>query len=113
MKRSKQQILLKVSGTDEGEVQRYLGMRVTQDRKRRTIVLEQGTYIESIVNRFLESNQQKQATTWVHPTSLDDKMQPRVEDTDDVDNTPKPKQARQMMEDFPYREVICSLMYTS
>jgi hypothetical protein len=29
MKRSKQQILSKFSGTDEGEVQWYLGMRVT------------------------------------------------------------------------------------
>jgi hypothetical protein len=111
MKRSKQQILSKFSGTDEGEVRWYLGMRVTRDRKRRTIALEQGTYIESIVNKFLESDQKKQATTPVHPTALDEIMRPRVEDTDNKDDAPKPKRARQMTEGFPYREVIGSLMY--
>jgi hypothetical protein len=38
-------------------------------------------------------------------------MQPRVEDADDIDYTPKTKRVQQMMEDFPYREVIGSLMY--
>jgi hypothetical protein len=71
MKCSKQQILAKFSGIDEGEVKWYLGMRVTRDRKRRTIALEQGTYIESIVNKFLESDQKKQATTLMTCTRPD------------------------------------------
>jgi hypothetical protein len=111
MKRSKQQILSKFSGTDEGEVHWYLGMRVIWDRKRRTIALEQGTYIESIVNKFLESDQKKQETTPVYPTALDKIMQPRVEDADDKDHALKPKRAQQMTGDFPYRQVIGSLMY--
>jgi hypothetical protein len=45
-------------------------------------VLEQGTYIKSIVNKFLESDQHKQATTLVHQTAVNEIMQPRVEDTD-------------------------------
>jgi hypothetical protein len=101
MKHSKQQILAKFSGTDEGEVKWYLGMMVMRDRQRRTIVLEQGT--ESIDNKFLESDQQKQATTPIHPSTLDKIMRPRVEDTDDAKDAPKPKRARLMMEDFPYR----------
>jgi hypothetical protein len=38
-------------------------------------------------------------------------MQPRVEDSDTIYDTPKPKQDQQMTEDFPYREVVSSLMY--
>jgi hypothetical protein len=91
MKCSKQKILAKFSRTDEGEMKWYLGMHIMRDRQRRTIALEQGTYIESILNIFLESDQQKQAITQVHSSALSKIMRPRVEDTDDLNNAPKPK----------------------
>ena len=41
---------------DLGQAKEYLGMRITQDRKKRTISLDQTRYAEKVIKRFGQEN---------------------------------------------------------
>ena len=57
---------------DLGEAKEYLGMRITRDRKKRTLTLDQCVYAEKVLKRFRMQNA-KQARTPL-PTGYNPKI---------------------------------------
>ena len=87
--------------TDLGPIGWLLGIKVTQDRKNRTITLSQQSYIDSILARFNFTN--------AKPLSIP--MDPNVAFLKDQCPTTPNNITR--MRRIPYREAIGSLMYAS
>lgn len=87
--------------TDLGPISWLLGIKVTRDRKNRTITLSQKSYIDAILARF--------NFTDAKPLSIP--MDPNVAFSKDQCPTTADEIAR--MRRIPYREAIGSLMYAS
>ncbi|CAH2100381.1 unnamed protein product [Euphydryas editha] len=78
-----------------GPIQNYLGIRVTRDRKNKTLTLDQSVYVKSILNRFNMLDCKPVST----PMVPSNKLQKESECLDD--------------EQYKYRQLIGSLMYLS
>ena len=55
-KKKKQDFMKVWESRDLGEAKEYLGMRITRDRKKRTLILNQIAYAEKVVKRFSFEN---------------------------------------------------------
>jgi len=86
--------------TDLGELSWVLGMRVSRDRGKRTITLDQQKFIETLGERFGLSEAQRSVSTPADPNVLLTK--------DMCPSTPADIAA---MEKIPYRALIGSLLY--
>jgi transposase InsO family protein len=84
---------------DLGEVRHILGIRVTRDKPSGTLTLDQGTYIESILDRFSMTN--------CNPAAVP--MTPGFK-TPKTDASPD---ETAHMESVPYRQLIGSLLYAA
>jgi hypothetical protein len=84
---------------DLGEVHFCLGVQIVRNRKRGTICLDQGKYIENMIKRFNMSECKPVGT----PLDTNVKLT--------VDMSPKTVQERDEMEKVPYQSAIGSLMY--
>ena len=52
----KKKFMKKWESRDLGEVKEYLGMRITRDRKKRSLILDQSKYAKKVVKRFGQEN---------------------------------------------------------
>jgi transposase InsO family protein len=96
VKQLKEKLSLRYEMTDLGEIQSYLGMRISRDRSQRRIEVDQSGYIRSILDRF------GMADANPHPTPL-----PAGADVHLVKNTSQATQA----EIKHYQSLISSLLY--
>ena len=97
----KQKIHARHSITDLGPIHWLLGIKITRNRDTRTISLSQGSYIDTIINRFNLSDAKPIPTPMIPNTSYSAKDAP-------ADKTEAARMAK-----IPYREAIGSLMYAS
>ena len=84
---------------DRGEPQFILGMRVTRDRAKGTWSLDQGTYIEKMLERFKMSDCVVSAVPVDPSVKLCDAMCPTTEAN------------KKLMAKYPYRELVGCVMY--
>jgi hypothetical protein len=84
---------------DLGEAAYILGVRITRDRSKRLIYLDQQKYIEDVLVTFGMENCRPVATPMEHGMQLSADMSP---DTDE---------GRALMLQYPYRSAVGSLMY--
>ncbi|KAF7372227.1 Copia protein [Mycena venus] len=101
MRRFKDELKGEFEITDLGPVKWILGIRVTRDRAKKTISLDQQTYIEKMAARFGLENAHPIRTPMVHSEPLSHSMSP---------STPA---AQERMSGVPYRELVGSLMYAN
>ena len=96
VKQLKQKLSSRYEMSDFGEIQSYLGMRISRDRSRKCIKVDQSGYIKSVLDRF------SMADANPHPTPL-----PAGADEHLVKNTAQATQA----EIKHYQSLIGSLLY--
>ena len=96
VKQLKEKLSLRYEMSDLGEIQSYLGMRISRDRSRKRIEVDQSGYIKSVLDRF------GMADANPHPTPL-----PAGADVHLVKNTTQATQA----EIKHYQSLIGSLLY--
>ena len=96
VKQLKEKLSLRYEMSDLGEIQSYLGMRISRDRSRRRIEVDQSGYIKAILDRF------GMADANPHPTPL-----PAGADVHLVKNTAQATQA----DIKHYQSLIGSLLY--
>jgi hypothetical protein len=96
VKQLKEKLSLRYEMSDFGEIQSYLGMRISRDRSRKRIEVDQSGYIKSILDRF------GMADANPHPTPL-----PTGADALLVKNTAQATQA----DIKHYQSLIGSLLY--
>lgn len=78
-KELKDKFTARFKSTDKGEAKHLLGMRITRDRSKRTIVLDQEAYIVKMIEKFNMENAAIVSTPQVPGQNLsntDDKFQP-------------------------------------
>jgi hypothetical protein len=97
----KRKIHARHSITDLGPIHWLLGIKITRDRDVRTISLSQGSYINTIINRFNLGDAKPLPTPMTPNTTYSAKDAP-------ADKTEAARLAK-----IPYREAIGSLMYAS
>jgi hypothetical protein len=101
MAKFKKELACKFEITDLGPIKWILGIRVTRNRKERTIALDQQSYIEKMATRFGLEKAHPVRTPMVHGVLLEHIMSP---------TTPA---AKECMANVPYRELVGSLMYAN
>jgi Reverse transcriptase (RNA-dependent DNA polymerase) len=84
--------------TDLGEVTFLLGMKITRDRKAKTLSLSQKSYLEGVLKRYEATNLRPHDTPMVQRLSLED-CPTKLEGDQPTTEIP------------PYRQAIGSLMY--
>jgi hypothetical protein len=92
-------IFRKFTAKDLGDANFILGMRVSRDRQQRYLYLDQQAYINKIVNRFsVDSGRTVSTPISDRPSSLD---------------RPLTDSARAQAQQYPFRELIGSLLYAA
>jgi hypothetical protein len=92
---------------DMGEMDWYLGMRCKQNKKTGTIKLDQSKYIDDILSKFHDwLGAEKNRTVPMQPNLVLPKW------TEEYDDGLTEKQTY-MVKNFPYRQVVGSLLYMS
>lgn len=86
--------------TDEGEPRHFLGVKITRNREKKSISLDQAAYCEKLLKRF-QHNDCNTAPTPAVESRLSKEMCPTSDE-----------QAKDMA-DVPYREAIGALLYLS
>ncbi len=84
---------------DKGEPEFVIGIKITRDRALGTITLDQGTYIEKMLEKF----QMSDCVVSAIPADPSVKLTTDMCPTSDIN--------KQLMSKYPYRELVGSLMY--
>ena len=84
---------------DLGEAAYILGIRITRDRSKHLISLDQQKYIEDVLVTFGMQNSKPISAPMEHGTQLRADMSPTTDEE------------RFEMQQYPYRSVVDSLMY--
>lgn len=86
---------------DLGEPELLLGLKITRDRKKRTITISQTHYIDSLLEKFGMTDANPASTPLAYSTTLSKQMSPKTQEEIDA------------MKDIPYQVVVGSLMYAA
>ena len=84
-----------------GEPRLIVGLNVIRDRSAGTITLTQEKYVNELLVKFRMENAKPMSTSADYSTVLTKDMCPKTE------------KERQLMANYPYRELVGSLMYLS
>ena len=105
MKKEKGKFMKVWESRDLGEAKEYLGMRITRDRKKRTLTLDQCVYAEKVLKRFGTQNAKPMLEeTSNYPNRRGHRCQWVI--TQKVSKTEAPSDLRSQ-----YQSVIGSLLY--
>jgi transposase InsO family protein len=98
---NKNSLMRKYKMKDVGDAEWVLGMRLTRDRKKQQIILDQQIYLDKILEQFGMTNSK--------PVSTPADQSHRLSKTD----SPTTPQQQQEMKDVPYRPIVGALMYAA
>ena len=97
----KVQLMSKFKIQDKSDCEWILGMKVTRDRKRKVLALDQGLYIEKVLTRFNMMNCNPAPT----PETAGVKLS--------IKDCPETIEEKKSMENIPYKAAVGSLLYAS
>jgi hypothetical protein len=91
----KEELCKRFKMKDLGELEWFLGLRITRDRQRKTITLDQQVYIEKVISHF-KFDEAKTART---PAEVGQKLMKATDKDEELDK--------------PYRSLVGSLLYAA